>query len=614
MTSAARHPITEEAGAAEPAQQEEPAATAGDRGRSWLAAAGRGLARWVETPAAFDVAVSLVYLAFAFWITHGLWPDPATRAIADNVNDQALNEWFLSHGVLFWTGDFSLVTDRLNAPDGVNLMSNASNIFYSVTMAPVTALFGAAVTFTLLMAVNLAATATGWYLLLARTLGVSRGAALVGGVFAGFAPGMISQSNSHIHMTAQWLVPAIVYCVIRLTRVTTSRATVATAVGLALLVSAQLLVGEEVLFLTALSLGIFSAVYAACRPAWTRQVAPRFLAGMAIAVGVAVVLVAYPLWTQFSGPQHTPNAPFEPKYFYADVATFFLFSPLSIAGSPDVAHLATSSAEFNTYLGLPLILVVGALLVWRWRSPAAIAIGVTGALLTLLSLGPTVTDENVPTGFPSLYLLINDLPVINAALPTRYALGLIPLIGVLIAYGIDAAFKARGFARVAVPVAVVAALLPNMPLPLAAVARAPVPEFISSGAWRECTPDGGVMVVVPASSPRQPDLMRWPAAANAAFAIPEGFFIGPYAGGGRSSLGIYPRPTSELLSKVAETGVIPPIDEGTRQQARADLDYWKADCVALAAVPNSDALRQTIDQLIGPGTTIRDTWTWKITR
>ena len=75
-----------------------------------------------------DTAVCLVYLCFAAWLFHGLWPVPSTRAIAENVNDQALIEWFLSHGVLFWTGDFSLVTDRLNAPDGVNLMSNASHI------------------------------------------------------------------------------------------------------------------------------------------------------------------------------------------------------------------------------------------------------------------------------------------------------------------------------------------------------------------------------------------------------------------------------------------------------------------------------------------------------
>ena len=614
MTSAARHPITEAAGATERHGRAESAATATDPPRAVVAAAGRRFVLWLETPAAFDIAACLVYLAFALWLTHGLWPDPATRALAENVNDQALNEWFLAHGVTFWTGDFSLVTHRMNVPDGVNLMSNASNIFLGITMAPVTVLFGAAVTFTVLMAANLAATAAGWYLLLTRTLGIRRGAALVGGTIAGFAPGMISQSNSHIHMTAQWLVPAIVYCVLRLTRVTSNRATGLTGLALGLLVSAQLFIGEEVLFLTALTLALFSGAYALCRRQWARQVAPRFLAGMAVAAGLALVLLAYPLWVQFNGPQHTPNAPFEARFFYADVATYFLFSPLSIAGSPDVQHLSTSSAEFNSYLGLPLILVVLAVVAWRLRSPVTIATTVTMALMAWLSLGPTVTLEGQSTKLPSLYSQLNQVPVINAALPTRYSLVLIPLIGLLLAYAIDAAIRLGGFAKVAVPVAVIAALLPSMPLPLATTSRAPLPAFITDGGWRQCVPDGGVMVLIPVPDPRQPDLMRWAATANAAFAFPQGFFIGPYAAGGRSSLGIYPRPTSELLTKVAETGQLPNINDGDRDQARADLQYWNADCVALAPVTNEPAVRATLEQLLGPGKPIADVWTWKISR
>jgi hypothetical protein len=125
-------------------------------------------------------------------------------------------------------------------------------------------------------------------------------------------------------------------------------------------------------------------------------------------------------------------------------------------------------------------------------------------------------------------------------------------------------------------------------------------------------PKGGVMVVVPAPDPGEPDVMRWPAMANAAFAIPEGFFIGPYAAGGRSSLGVYPRPTSQLLTKVAEAGQVPAITDGDRQQAQADLQYWRADCVALAPVANEPALRITLEQLLGPGRAIKDTWTWKI--
>jgi len=570
--------------------------------------------RWWGTPAAVDLTVCLVYVSFAFWVMRGLWPTPTTRAIGANPNDQALIEWFLSHGVLVWTGDFSFVTDRLNVPDGVNLMSNASHILHGIIMAPVTATLGAAVSFALLVALNLAATAAGWYLLLVRGLRLHRGAAILGGVFAGFAPGMISQSNSHLHMTAQWLVPPIVYLVIRLTRLTGARAVVITSVGLGLLIAAQLFLGEEVLFLTALSLAVFTIVYAACRWAWTKQVGARFVGGMMIASGIAFALAAYALWTQFNGRQHTPNAPFAAEFFYADLATFTMFSPLSLAGPDGISPLGTGPTEYNTYLGWPIVLLVIGLIVWRWRSPVTVALGVTSLLMFLLSLGPFVTLNGERTDWFSVYGLIAKIPVVDGALPTRYALALIPLIAVLVAYGVDAALKRTDFVRWLVPVAAIAAILPTMPMPLDTVYRDPVPTFISSGAWRECAPEGGVIVPVPLPTPQQPDVMRWPAQANAAFAIPEGFFIGPYGPEGRSSIGIYPRPTSLLLADVANTGQIPAIDANTIAQAKQDLAYWRADCVALAHVPAEPALRETLNQLLGPGQVIADTWTWKVTR
>jgi hypothetical protein len=617
VSSTGRHPLATEAdradasgsGSASRPRRPSGGSTAARRWWRWSRDRLRG---WWQTPAAFDVAACLIFLCFSGWLFRGLWPSPATRAIADNVNDQALIEWFLSHGVLFWTGDFSLVTDRLNAPDGVNLMSNASHITHGVLMAPVTVLFGAAASFAVLAVVNLAATAAGWYLLLARTLNLSRGAAIVGGAVAGFAPGMISQSNSHLHMTAQWLVPPIVWCVIRLTRVQAVRQVVTTAVGLALLVVVQLFLGEEVLFLTALTLALFAATYAVARRDWARQVAARFVAGMALATGLATIMVAYPLWVQFRGPQHTPNAPFGPAYFYADLASFTAFSPLSIAGSPDAGRLATSSAEYNTYLGLPLLLVVLGCLVWRWRSPVTVAILVTGIVMTLLSLGPFVTLNGERTGWPSLYNTIAEVPVITGALPTRYALALIPLIAVLLAYAMDAATRAGRWTQILVPVAVVVALVPTLPKAMATSDRQPVPTFITSGAWRQCAPEGGVIVPVPLPTPGQPDAMRWPAAANAEFAIPEGFFIGPYGPDGKSSIGTYPRPLSQLLAAVAKTGQVPPIDDQTRAQARQDLGYWGADCVALAHVRNEEPLRTTLEQLLGAGQPVADTWTWRI--
>jgi hypothetical protein len=196
----------------------------------------------------------------------------------------------------------------------------------------------------------------------------------------------------------------------------------------------------------------------------------------------------------------------------------------------------------------------------------------------------------------------------------RFALALIPLIATVLVLAFDQARAAAWpRARLLVPGVVVAALLPILPTPLPTTARADVPEFFTAGRWRDCVEPGGVLVPVPLPTPKEPWAMRWAAAADVGFGTPEGFFIGPYGADGRASMGTYKRPTSALLAEVAETGGVPPIDDEQRQQARRDLDFWRASCVVLAAdAPNLDSLRVTLEALFGPATQVADVWTWKV--
>src|SRR6266511_3820668 len=184
-----------------------------------------------------------------------------------------------------------LVTHLLNAPDGVNLLSNASLILLGILLAPVTLAFGAPVSFAILVAGNLGGTAVAWYLLMVRTLGLRRFAAGVGAACAGFAPGMMSQSNAHVHITAQWLVPAMVWCVIRLARTDDEviegldrvRRVLGTGALLGGLITVQLFIGEEVLFLTAATLAVFCVAYALLAPRAAARTLWPLTAGLAVA-------------------------------------------------------------------------------------------------------------------------------------------------------------------------------------------------------------------------------------------------------------------------------------------------------------------------------------------
>lgn len=583
---------------------------------------GRHLAALTRRPLFVDVAVALLFGLVAAWLTAGLWPDPSARVLALNPEDQTLYEWFLAHDARILLGDFSLVSDRLNAPDGVNLMANTTVIALGTLFAPVTLAFGVETTFALIAGLNLALTGFTWYILFARLLGAHRVAAVVGGAFCGFAPGMLSQNISHLHMTAQWLVPLMVWCVVRIAQAADPRAPgtrkplrlIAWALALAVVVTVQVFIGEEVLFLTAFTLLLMTVAYAVVNRGLARRVLPRFAAALVLAAVTAGLALAYPLWMQFAGPQGVANGLFSPDYFSADLASWPAISPLSLAGSPEAARLTTGAAEYNTFLGWPLLAAALGCAIWLWRRPLVIATVVAGVVMAAMSLGPDVVINGVRTSIPGPYTLLEGLPVVDGALPMRFALALIPLIAVILVLAIDRALgDPERTVRMAIPVAVVAALLPIAPKPMETAGRAPVPQYFAAGHYQDCVERGQVLVPVPLPTPKEPWTMRWAASVNAEFAVPEGFFIGPYGHNGRASMGTYKQPTSALLEEVAKSGQVPPVDDGFRQQVRADLVFWKASCVVLAdGTPNVDALRTTLEALLGPGTRVADAWQWKV--
>src|SRR5690606_4296684 len=128
-----------------------------------------------------------------------------------------------------------------------------------------------------------------------------------------------------------------------------------------------------------------------------------------------------------------------------------------------------------------------------------------------------------------------------------------------------------------------------------------------------CVPEAGVLVPVPLPTPPRPEPMRWAAAENAEFALPQGFPIGPYGGGGTAANGICPRPYPIPLADGAAARLAPVLEEGHQIQARADLAYWGADCVAVAPGQRYEQqLISMLNDLLGPGERIADTWVWRV--
>ncbi|MEK8108055.1 hypothetical protein NKG94_29425 [Micromonospora sp. M12] len=175
-----------------------------------------------------------------------------------------------------------------------------------------------------------------------------------------------------------------------------------------------------------------------------------------------------------------------------------------MAGSGENARLTTGPAEYNTFLGWPLLLVAVACAIWVGRRRLVLACVAAGLVMGALSLGPQVVLGGTKTGLPGPYALIGGLPVVDGALPMRFALALLPIVATLLVLAVDRALRSSGRTRRLVPLAVGVALLPIFPTPLPTIGRPAVPEFITGGHWRQCVSPGGCSSRCHCPRPRSP--------------------------------------------------------------------------------------------------------------
>lgn len=566
-----------------------------------------------------DLAIYGLYLLMAVGVLGRLWRKVGSVTMEMNPPDHQQALWFLAHAARAVTGGHNpLFTYQLNAPDGVNLMANTSMLGLGAPMAPITVLFGPHVTFALLLTLALAGTAAGWYVVFRRTVITRRLAAAVGAGFCGFAPGLVSHAGGQLNWAAQFVLPFIVLAVMRLAEPGNGLRRTLT---LGLLVTYQVFINEEILLLTAVACGIFVGAYAWLRWADVRPVAAMFLRRLVGAGAIATVLLAYPLWLQFFGPRNYRGLPFDPVAYPADVWSYVAYSGGSLAGHPEGAlRYGRSLTEQNAFFGWPLILLCVVIAWWLWRSALVKAALITAGVFAVLSFGRTVIVAGRDTGVPGPFRLVMKLPLGELIVPTRLALVVVPVIGLLLALAADRALSLPWRDANGVPVRAVwaaafaAALIPIAPTPLQVRELTPTPAFVSKGIWREYVTPGRTVVPVPLPSDRYMLGQTWSAETLAEMAVPAGYFLGPTSETDpQGHWGPPQRPTARLLFDVAMSGRVPVVTEAERRDAIEDLRHWRASVVVLdERQPHGEELRSVLEDLLGPGTARDGVWLWDV--
>jgi hypothetical protein len=593
-------------------------------------ATGTAVRRWRS-----HLLVVLAALLLAVFLTHGLWQQPYTNVLSNNVGDTAFFEWVLAYGpqMLRHGGD-PFFTTLMNTPLGVNLAANTSVTVYAFLFAPLTILAGPQVTFVTVITVCLAGSAVAWYLFLDRWVARNRLAAAMGGMFCGFAPGFVAHANGHLNWTSGWIAPTVLWSLLRLRQ---KGRWLRNGTVLGVLLAAGFTIAAEGLFFTALAGGVFVIAWSLSRAvrAEVRAALPTVLAGLAVTAVVAGALLAYPLYMHFAGPQTFSGTGFSQRNYSEDVASYFSYSDRTLAAWAGFGNpLSANPTEQTSFFGLPLmvLVVVAFVVLWRRADPGRRAtlraLMVVGGLFMLISFGPRLKMFGWESPVPLLYALLDKLPLFDSALPARFSLVLVGVFGVVLTMLADrllddSAEPLPGRRVLAAGIAL--ALVPLFPTPLLYTRRAPEPRFIADGTWQRYVPAGGVLSTLPFPINVAADGQRWQAYTMAKggpqFRIPDGYFLGPDVDGakGKGRLGAMPRRTDWLFLRAAIYGYIAQIDNWDRAQARADFAYWGVDAVFLTdEITGSEgtldrtAVEATATDLLGPPEHVQDVLVWRI--
>jgi hypothetical protein len=556
------------------------------------------------------------YVLLALWTTARFWEHGRDFTVRTNPPDESWFEWLMAHGArLFTHPENPFFTTSINFPDGANLMANNSILGLALPLAPVTILFGAHVSFVVATMVSLAGTATAWYFVLSRHFIRSRTGAFVGGLLIGFGPGAIAHAAGQLNVITNFVLPFIVW---RVLHVRDNPRPVRNGIVLGLLVAYQVFLSEELLFITGLALGLALVCYGVARPAEVGRHWRAFVTNLLIGAAVAGVLVAYPLWFQFTGPQHWHGLMDLARYYSNSVDSFYTLPSQSLGADPTIAPDTVGNSEQNAYLGLPLVVLLLLVVARFWRDPWIRAYGISAVALASLTLGRSIWLFGKDTGVPGPYTIVGRLPLFDALVPSRLGLGVMGLAGIILAVASDrianrsAGALARDL-RLGWIAALAAALVPILPTPLTVEERAHVPAFLADGTWRRYVDDEHSLVTFPFPSIAFSEPERWVANIDLGVALAHGYVLSPTSRTNlTASYNPAERPTTTLVNTVPYTNTVPAVSDADRQAAVDDLRYWHAAVVMVQPGQYEDELRQTAERLLGPGQYIGGAWIWDV--
>lgn len=469
------------------------------------------------------VLAAAVYLLMALALFHRAIL--ASHAAIGLGGDPYLFQWHLAwveHALTHGTNP--LFSKYLAVPNGgENLMYYTSLPLAGLVLSPITALGGSLLSYNVLMVGSVVVSAWAAYAMCARFVGW-RVAALVGGAVYGFSPLMVAQSAGHPQVTMAWFPPVVVIVADSIARGKRSPRALGVLFGLA--VTAQLLLGTEVLVTSALVAVLCAAVWVVFFRGedgtvnlWRRGAPTLGVAAVTVAVVGSFPLSMLLFYPGRIGIHHAVQPL---SRYVADLAGFFVPGQFELIATAAMraytARFSGNRVESAGYLGLPLLLLLVFYLWKRWADRTVRLSIFVATACALFALGSRVRVHGTAhlTAIPLPGAILFHVPVLWNIVPARFMLYVYLAVALTVASVVDRGDPVRRPVRL---LAVAAGLVFLFP------ASAPALAESTPSAFRTATNRGGLVLVTPGGVSREE--MLWQADTGFAARLVGGFTLAP---------------------------------------------------------------------------------------
>lgn len=487
----------------------------------WLC--GRALVARYPRVIATIVAL-LIYLAISmayfWWPIRGHFGEIAINSsLNSTLPDLGQSLWYLRWWPYALTHGLNpFITDKLWSLYGINVTWEISIPAIALLAWPVTVTAGVIAAFNTTVILSFTLTAWATFILcyhLTRQIWPS----LVGGYLFGFSGFMIAQATGHLHLIVLFPIPLALYLAVLRYEGHMSRARYLSLTPLPLIF--LFLVSVEEFALVTIFVYLALGVWLLFNLEMRRQTL-RLATETTVAFFIAAVLLSPFLYYMAIG---YVGGEVHPAIVYsADALSFFVPTHAFLTLSKYFVSVPMSGrnlSEKDSYLGLPLALLMIVFAIKRWDKPVGKVLTVMALISLAFSLGPFLFIANVQTIPSPIVARALRLPLIQKSLPIRYALFL-ELIGAIMAALWLAQDVKRRISKVALGLALAVMLVPSLQ-PGITFTPVDIPPFFSTTMYQRYIKPGDNLLILPLGALRRD--LQWQQQANFTFTLSTGYGV-----------------------------------------------------------------------------------------